>query len=322
MDDGKLVLRSAFERFLEALPLHELGIAPDQLRAGLDEMYAQLLRVGLDAFHARQSGIPFHAAANDGENYPHLRRFHLAATDMLQLPLPSELVPWFERFMRSPVPPVAAELQNLIARSAVDASAAPVERAFLQFLLYQGARLNLVVAAWRNDHEFASAGARMADVDRIAHDELEWLLANAAKLGPEDRPLHVLVALGMERLNRHVAELLRELRAIMDDVTEAQKLRAVFEAKVEAYIRDMNLTDAVLIRNRVAPELGEQRVPVEVLQAEHPLALEGMSRAAMDQRVKRLVDHLGETRGLPARRAPALIDLIDQRLLDEQTEES
>jgi hypothetical protein len=317
MNNEKLVLRSAFERFLGLLPLHELGISPDHLRAGVDEMYAQLLRVGLDAFHARQAGISFHVAASDAENYPFLRRFHLAATDLLQRPIPAEFVPWFERLMRSPVPPVAGELQNLLARFAIDASTPPIERAVLQFLLYQGARLNLVVAAWHNEREVASSGLRMSDVDRIAHTEFEWLLANATKLGPEDRPLHVLVGLGIEHLNRHVTVLLRELRAIVNDVTEAQKLRAVFEARVEAYLRDMNLTDAVLIRNRFAPVLGEQRLPLEILQAEHPLALAGMSRTAMDQRVKRLVDHLSETRGLPPRRDVALIDIIEQRLLEE-----
>lgn len=319
MDDGKLILRSAFERLLDALPLHELGITPKQLRAGVDEMYAHLLRVGLDAFHARQIGIAFHVAADDGENYPHLRRFHLAATDLLQRSLPRELVPWFERLMQSPVPPIVGELQDLLARFAISDTTVPIERAILQFLLYEGARLNLVVAAWHNEHEFASSGARMAEVDRIAHEELEWLLGNAAQLGPDDRPLHVLVALGMERLRRHVADMLLDLRVVIDDVTKALKVRAVFEAKVEAYLRGMDLTDAILIRNRVAPELGEQRLPLEILQAEHPLALEGMSRAAMDQRVKRLVDHLATTRGLPARRDVALIDIIEERLIEEES---
>lgn len=319
MNDGQLALRPVFQRFLEALPLQEIGITPAQLSAGLDEMYAQLLRVGLDAYHARQAGIPFHVAATDGETYPHLRRFHLGATDLLQMPLPAELVPWLERLMRSPVPPVAAELQNLIARLAINPATPALERAFVEFLLYQGARLNLVIAAWRNEREVVSAGIRMADIDRIAGEELAWLLQHAADLGPEERPLHVLVAMGMERLTRDVQELLRELRAITNEVAHAQKIRAIFEAKVEAYLRDMNLTDAVLVRNRVAPELGEQRLPLEILRAERPLALEGMSRAAMDQRVKRLVGHLGDTRGLPARRDTALIDLIEDRLVEEES---
>lgn len=315
--NGALALRTTFERFLALLPLQELGITPEQIRAGVDEIHAHLLRVGLDAYHARQSGIPFHQAAGDGENYPHLRRFHLAATDLLQRPLPPELLPWLERLMRSPVPPAAAELQQLIARLAMDQGTPPIERAALQFLLYQGARLNLVVVAWHNEREVASAGVRMADVDRIADNEFEWLLANVGQLAPEDRPLHVLVALGMEHLSMHVTELLQELRVIVNDVASAQRLRGVFEAQVEAYLRDMNLADAVLIRNRIAPVLGEQRLPLEILQAEHPFALEGMTRAAMDQRVKRLVDHLAETRGLPARRDVALIDIIGERLGEE-----
>lgn len=318
MDGQQLALRPAIQRFFEALPLAELGISPAQIADGMDEIHAHLQRVGLDAHHARKAKVPFHVAATDGDNYPHLRRFHLGATDLLQMSLPAELLPWLQRLFSSPVPPVCAEIQNLIARLAINPATSNVERAFVEFLLYQGARLNLVVAAWVNEREFASSGSRLADIDRLAHEELTWLLEHAEDLGPEDRPLHVLVAVGMERLTQHVQDLLRELRTVAEEVGAAQSERSVFEAKLEAYLRDLNLTDAVLVRNRFAPEVGEQRLPLEILQAEHPLALDGMSRAAMDQRVKRLVDHLDETRGLPPRRELALIDVIEQHLLQEE----
>lgn len=128
----------------------------------------------------------------------------------------------------------------------------------------------------------------------------------------------MLVAIGMQSLTNHVANLMREVQTINDDLTLAERNRDVFEARVESYLREMNLVDAVLIRNRIAPTIGEQRLPLEVLQSEHPLALGTMTRAAMDQRVKRLVDHLDETNGLPERRGLAVIDLIeDVNLLSE-----
>lgn len=96
MSNSHLALRGVLDGLIRALPLHELGVSEAQIREGIDEICAQLLRVGLDAFHARQSGIPFYAAAEDPENYPHLLRFHFGATDIIQVSLPEELVPWLD----------------------------------------------------------------------------------------------------------------------------------------------------------------------------------------------------------------------------------
>lgn len=116
--------------------------------------------------------MPFHRAALDGENFPHLRRFHLGVTDFLQLQLPPELYALFEKLISAPAPPIALELQHLIARLAVSDDTPKIERAMYEFLLYEGLRLNLVVAAWLEDEEFSSAGARLCDIDRLAEKEL------------------------------------------------------------------------------------------------------------------------------------------------------
>lgn len=313
------MLKSALTQILGTLPLEELGISPSQVNDGINEIHAQLLRVGLDAYHARQIGESFHAAAEDGTNYPHLRRFHLGATDILQGSLPSELIPWLTRLMAGPTPPVAEEIQHLVACLAMDPATPPIERAMLEFLLYQAARLNLVVVAWINGGEIARTGTRMVDVDRIANENLEWLLNNSQMHGTQERPLHMLFALGMQQLTMHTAELVRELRGIVDVVREAQKEQAVFEAKLEAELREMDLTDAILMRNCLAPALGEQRLTLDLLQEQHPIALDKMSRAAMDQRTKRLMDGLKKKRLPPERRSPALIDLIEQHILEEES---
>jgi hypothetical protein len=310
MNNTHLSLRSSLEQLVFALPLPELGVSDAQLREGIDQICAQLLRIGLDAFHARQSGVPFHLAAEDGENYPYLRRFHLGATDFLQMSLPQELVPWFERLLRNPIPPIAEELQNSLARLAICPTTPVAERACIEFLLFQGIRLNLVVTAWREQLTFASAGICMAHVDRTADQELNWVLQHVDQLGPDDRLLHVAIAQGMWSITSFVQELVDELRTVANDVAKTLRLRAVFEA----YLKNLDLTDAVLIRNRFAPEIGEQRVPLEALRAERPLALSEMGRAAMDQRVKRLVDSIKAGREIPERQRPALIDIIERRL--------
>lgn len=314
MSSSNLALQGLLDGLIRALPLHELGVTEAQIREGVNLIRADLLRVGLDAFHARQASVAFHVAAEDVENYPHLRRFHLGATDLLQVSLPDELIPWFERLVRSPVPPVAQDLQESLAQLAISPATPAIERACIELLLFQGIRLNLVIAARREQLTMATAGVCLDHIDRTADRELSWLLEHAGALEPGDRFVQIVMAQTLCSLTSSVQQLLGELRGIATDVAKALRFRAAFEA----CLQNADLTDAVLIRNRFAPEIGEQRVPLEVLRAEHPIALADIGRAAMDQRVKRIVDSIKDGRGIPERRQPALIDIIEKRMLEDE----
>lgn len=311
MSDTSLTLKPALQSILDVLPLRELGIPEAAQQALVNEMHAKLLRIGLDALAATQSGISFEQAAEDRENFPFLRRFHLGVTDILHVTIPQELLHVFEKLLAAP--PIATVTLESFARAALDKNAAPAEAALLRFLLFEALRLNLVVAAWRNESEFVGAGARLKDIDAIAEKELDWLVKNAEALGPDDRPIQTLVAMGMESLLRHVSELKTTLLGIKAEVDEQPRME-VLQAKYEAYLRSMNLTDATLLGNRHAAMFDEQRIPVELLQADHPLALEGMSRAAMDQRVKRLADSVEAGHGAIERQGTAIIDLINAHM--------
>lgn len=311
MSDTSLTLKPALQAVLEVVPLRELGIPDTAQKALVNEMHAKLLRIGLDALSAQQSGITFQEAAEDRENFPFLRRFHLGVTDILQVTLPPELLHVFEKLLEAP--PIATVALESFARAALNRNAAPAEAALLRFLLFEALRLNLVVAAWRNEAEFVTAGARLRDIDVIAEKELNWLVNNAAALGPDDRPIQTLVAIGMESLLRHLSELRTALLGIKAEVDEPPRME-VLQAKYEAYLRSMNLTDATLLGNRHAAMFDEQRIPVELLQEDHPLALEGMSRAAMDQRVKRLADSVEAGHGAIERQGTAIIDIINAHM--------
>ena len=120
-----------------------------------------------------------------------------------------------------------------------------MERALMEFLLYEGLRLNLVVAAWRDDAQFSGVGGRFELLDQIADEELQKLLELAKELGPEDRPLSTLVAMGMVRLHNHVQELAAQLKGITDGIVLGARVREIFQAKLEAYFRDMDATAIV-----------------------------------------------------------------------------
>lgn len=311
MSDHSPMLKPALQSILEVVPLRELGIPEAAQQALVNEMNAKLLRIGLDALAATQSGVSFAQAADDRENFPFLRRFHLGVTDILQVTIPQEFLHVFERLLAAP--PIATVTLESFAHAALSKDVAPAEAALLRFLLFEALRLNLVVAAWRNESEFVEAGARLRDIDAIAEKELSWLVENAGALSPDDRPIQTLVAMGMESLLRHVTELKTALLGIKAEVDEPPRME-VLQAKYEAYLRSMNLTDATLLCNRHAATFDEQRIPVELLQAEHPLALEGMSRAAMDQRVKRLADSVEAGQGALERQGTAIIDIINAHL--------
>jgi len=69
----------------------------------------------------------------------------------------------------------------------------------------------------------------------------------------------------------------------------------------------MDVRDALLIRNELAPDLDEQRLTVEHLQERHFLVLGDVSRNALDQRFRRA---RGKLKTALRRRRVALLDLL------------
>jgi hypothetical protein len=85
-------------------------------------------------------------------------------------------------------------------------------------------------------------------------------------------------------------------------------------ARLRGALRELRLPEAVLLENALSNLLGEERVELAELQEAHPLALEGLSRQAMDQRVSRSRRQLGGgPQHWPRRRRPALFDLLRER---------
>src|SRR5207247_4543269 len=121
------------------------------------------------------------------------------------------------------------------------------------------------------------------DLDDIAEARIsEWLADQPA--APDDvRPFHVIVAAAVEALTNRAEELRRELGLLHRDFVEAARRRA----EVETVLGEMDVRDALLIRNEFAPHLNEQRLTVEHLRERHFLALGTVSRNALDQRIKR-----------------------------------
>jgi hypothetical protein len=136
------------------------------------------------------------------------------------------------------------------------------------------------------------------------------MLGDPALADPSVRPLAVMVASASVALAHEAAERADALRIVGEDQREKLRVRA----KLRAALRELRLPEAVLLENALASLTGEDRVELTELQAERPVALEGLSRQAMDQRVSR--GRRALTRGpdhWPSRRRASVYDLLKDR---------
>ena len=305
----------------EALPVPASDASVD-----LRELQLELDEVAREAAAARAAGIPLDRAVRDGA-YPALARFHGDLKDALFVELGNDIEHWFtslrdgEAGVHARVGRFADGLTRVATgRGFREGASAPeadepaeLSRALAELLVFESVRLRLCVAAWSSE-DFERTGGDDDDIDAIAWAEVEAILHDPELRSTVEaggvRPLQVMFAASFVSLLRDANERIVELRRTTDEVHEHLGTRA----RLRAALRELRLPEAVLLENALSNLLGEQRVELNELQEQHPLALEGLSRQAMDQRVSRGRKALGSgPDGWPRRRRPALFDLLRDR---------
>lgn len=321
---------------VRALPTHE-GVGSG---AGVDlsQLKDELEQVAIEALDARMRGVNLDAAVHD-QRFPHLMEFHDGLRDALLVEIPRELQPWVaaiggedvERRLSPAAKPksarkaaellehsqaVAGRLSNLhadlFARAfgADPASAGDgpeqLQAALSELLLFESVRLQLLVTVWSST-DFESLGGDEQAIDEIAWTEVEAMLLEPALTEDDMRPLPVMVAASNVALARDAADRAEALRMVNEDERETLRMRA----RLRAALRELRLAESVLLENALAGLLGEERVELMDLQTSRPVALDGLSRQAMDQRVSRGRRALTQgPESWPSRRKPALFDLL------------
>jgi hypothetical protein len=301
---------------------------------GIDigELRDELEQVAIEALDARMRGVTLDDAVQD-PRFPHLVAFHDGLRDALLIEIPRELQPWLaaiggesvERALPGARPrqelqasaeTISARLSNLQtdlfanAFGADPASAGDgpeqLKAALSELLLFEAVRLQLLVTMWSST-DFESLGGDEQAIDTIAWAEVEALLLEPALAEGDVRPLPVMVAAGSVALARDAADRAEALRLVAEDHRETLRMRA----RLRAALRELRLTESVLLENALAGLLGEERRELLELQASRPLALDGLTRQAMDQRVSRGRRALAQgPEKWPNRRRPALFDLL------------
>lgn len=271
------------------------------------ELQSELDVLADEALRARRQGLSLLAAVRD-PRFPALQGFHQGLRDALFLEIPEELEPWARLAANGVGNPPLQHMLVDFARGGDDDRRSALQAALAELLVFEAIRLRLFVTAFRGE-EFEVVGGEESDVDAIAYTEVATLLHHPELADPDVRPLTVLLASASVSLARDAQSRAEELRDTGEDTREELRMRA----RLRAALRELRLPEAVLLENALAALLGEERRELTELQAERPVALDGMTRQAMDQRVSRGRRALAHPRSTwPRRRRPALFDLLQR----------
>ncbi|EDM78907.1 hypothetical protein PPSIR1_03523 [Plesiocystis pacifica SIR-1] len=307
-------------------------------RVDLSELQRELEAVAAEALDARMRGIDLVTAVHDDEGFPQLAQFHRELRDALLVEIPKDLQPWVAAIAgdeaRERLAPKAnarkakalAKLDeqrgalterlsmlhdDLFMRAHTDPEDAgdgdaQLQSALSELLVFEAVRLQLLVTVWSST-DFESLGGDERAIDHIAWAEVEALIAEPAMTDEAVRPLPVMVAASNLALVKDAAERVEALRLVSEDQRETLRMRA----RLRAALRELRLPESVLLENALAGLLGEDRLELTELQEQRAMALEGLSRQAMDQRVSRGRRALRQPpEKWPSRRKPALFDLL------------
>jgi hypothetical protein len=232
---------------------------------------------------------------------------HVGIRDGLTTVLRGAALANTERLLAMPSPPVAEALLSALGRMSGMPEVPPVQAAAARFCLFQALRMNVMVAEMISDASIAEDGGLPRDLDAACEDEVRWWVVEGASQTGGVLPLRVLLV-----------GALRSLRGRLDDVRVVvaqlgDEARADCERRklIELMLRQMDAPDHLLLRNErfFAEDLGEQRLEMQRLLDNHPLAFSKMNRAAAYVRLQRLRKHLVHRQPI-IRRGPALIDLL------------
>ncbi|MGH1347510.1 MAG: hypothetical protein ACRBN8_38480 [Nannocystales bacterium] len=282
---------------------------------GIDEseLREELEAVSAEALQARSEGLGLAEATRD-PRFTALHQFHQDLRDAMFVEIPKELQPWVDGLREPSGAQGTATLGRALTAVAhpadedsdLDPLASAQQQALAELLVFEAIRLRLLVASW-SSQTFEQLGGEESDVDDIAWEEVEALLSDPAVLLPEVRPLQLMFASASVSLARDAAERADALNHVGDDLREELSMRA----KLRSALRELRLPESVLLENALSGLLGGDRMGLVELQEDRPVALEGMSRQAMDQRVSRGRRALARTESAwPRRRRPALYDLL------------
>lgn len=266
----------------------------------------ELRQITGDYRRAQLNDIELAEAVTQFDNYPYLARFHAGVLDSMLWALPKPLVSWSRRmFQPSPTTEMLAGryLQLLVstARGSKDADF----RAAAELMLFQMVRTGLLFEIDLTQPQGTHILANDRMISRLAESSVRAWLSD-----PEtDDALVIDHALesASAAISLRAMDFAAALRSVEDAVAEAEYR----DQQRLMLLRELDLPDALLLRNYTASSFQEQPVSFALLKERHPIAFDELSENAMSQRLTRLKARLadGDIAGA-RRRSPNMLDLV------------
>jgi hypothetical protein len=298
----RIALEEPIRQFL-TLAQFDTVVPRHELEDGVGQLVAEIERFALDAHTAIARRVPFADAVTDWVNFPQLARMHAALEDILTRRLPRPLQRWANRMFATPLPDMEGLRTALVLAAATEEN--PHLRALARFVLFEGVRINLLVDAKLEPHEIIGAGVVAPDLDDLAEEHVDRWLAEAPAVPEGVRPFEVIVAAARIALREHACAVREHLAQVHRDLLEAAQRRA----ELESELNEMEVGDALLVRNELAPHLDEQQLGREHLRERHPVAFGDVGANALDKQARRLLDR-AERDGHVRRRGGTLLDIL------------
>ncbi len=196
-----------------------------QLEAELPAMTLAMHRLAGEVLEAEMLGIAYGEAVDNPRFYL-MGRVHYGVADTLQSRIPAEFVEVFREMLQRTEEGDFDDFRQLAFATATQKG--DLEGALCRFLLWQGMRLNVMIATW--DNPGLEAAGLFDTVEQEAEKTLKAFLTVPDMLEPDVRPLNVLVAAAVKHLDAHVGQL-RELFAreseAFKEILSAERLVAL-----------------------------------------------------------------------------------------------
>ncbi len=216
-DIARFTLRDGIRRF--AIETGFDQFLPD-LEEGVDDCCLELAAIGLELRQADRRGVSLVDAVCEEFRYPNLFRLHMALEDMLTSALNPQLECWARTVREAPPFEFCKDLEQALARTAVDSDAEPILRDLSRFALFEFARMSLLLT----DHKLGrdniySHGLIPQDLDTLAEHETDACLAIAKALPSAEVTPKAIFASAMVMVKKHASYL-------HDLITSADRIQA------------------------------------------------------------------------------------------------
>jgi hypothetical protein len=284
------ILERKFIDILDSTGFSEYVGGRSALEDGFADLRSGILPVVAEMLQVEERREPLAPAVFDGERYPHLVRVHGWLIDIVDMAIPTELLPWIQR-VRGLSSALGDDDIHRILATITFRSPLAAERALGRLALFEILCLNQRIRLRKSHVEVEALGGDADRVESIVEEELAAVASRGEyrnALVSIDDPLSILRVLSgasLARLDAYVQVLRSEVARVGQELADRLRIRQ----EMLALLAQADPADALLVKNAHAEAFGSERLTVQQLKLRHPGLLREVSPAAARKRLERVL---------------------------------